>query len=48
MKANLMDCEQCAHCVELYTDSDELKQARLEIEGNFSRWIREHYAQLRL
>ena len=52
MKAILMGCEQCAHCVELYTpnekDSDELKEARLEIECNFARWIGEHYAQLRL
>lgn len=47
MKAILLQCEQCAHCVELYTprdsDSNELKQARLKIERSFGKWIHDHY-----
>ena len=52
MKAILMSCEQCAHCVELYTpsesDSDELKQGRLEIEAHFAKWIGDHYEKLNI
>ena len=50
MKAILLECEQCAHCVELYTpsekDSRELKLARLEIEAYFAKWLREYYSKL--
>jgi len=52
MKAILLECENCAHCVELYTpnekDSFELKQARLEIELSFARWLEEYYSNINL
>ena len=39
MEAQVIDCVDCAHCVELYTpkdsDSHELKKARWRIE----RWL---------
>ena len=47
MRAILIDCDNCAHCVELYTekeeDSDILKNARTEIEERMSSWIEEYW-----
>lgn len=51
MKAFLLECEDCGHCVELYTpsenDSDELKMVRIEIERLFEQWIDEHWAKIK-
>lgn len=47
MRAILIDCDNCAHCVELYTekleDSDILKNARKEIEERMDSWIEEYW-----
>lgn len=47
MRAILIDCDNCAHCVELYTekegDSEVLKNARKEIEERMDSWIEEYW-----
>ncbi|EAR93700.2 serine carboxypeptidase S28 family protein (macronuclear) [Tetrahymena thermophila SB210] len=46
----LIDCDDCAHCVDLYTpketDALVLKQTREKIVEHFSQWIKEHYDSL--
>lgn len=45
LHAFVADCENCAHCVELYTEKEsdppELKEIRYKIRKIFSRWIEE-------
>jgi len=45
-----LDCNNCAHCVELYTPKEEdapvLKKARKEITHYFDRWIFKHWKSL--
>lgn len=46
----LVDCENCAHCVELYTpnetDAPILKATRTKIVNHFAKWIKDHYKNL--
>lgn len=47
-----IQCDNCAHCVELYTpsekDSKNLKFARTMIVGLFDKWIGDHWRQIRV
>jgi hypothetical protein len=44
MFAHVVDCDNCAHCVELYTpkesDAEDLKKTREEIKAHVSEWLK--------
>jgi hypothetical protein len=48
--ARVIDCEDCAHCVDLYTpefgDADNLKKARDEQYLTISEWINDYWMSL--
>lgn len=44
MEAHVVDCEDCAHCVDLYTEKDsdapDLKKTRKRIREHVARWLK--------
>jgi hypothetical protein len=47
----VIDCDDCAHCVDLYTpelsDADTLKRAREEQASRMAEWVNSYWQDVR-